>query len=177
MSRIGKLPVALPSGVTATIEGQNVAIKGPKGALSAIMVDDVVAVLNDGEISITPRDETKRSRSMWGTYRTVVANMVEGVSTGYTKTLEINGVGYRAQLQGRTIKLALGFSHDVNYPLPEGIDAAIAKPTEIVLSGIDKQKIGQTAAEIRRFRPPEPFKGKGVKYAGEHIFRKEGKKK
>ncbi|MHA1546205.1 MAG: 50S ribosomal protein L6, partial [Alphaproteobacteria bacterium] len=154
MSRIGKLPVALPSGVTATIEGQNVAIKGPKGALSAIMVDDVVAVLNDGEISITPRDETKRSRSMWGTYRTVVANMVEGVSTGYTKTLEINGVGYRAQLQGRTIKLALGFSHDVNYPLPEGIDAAIAKPTEIVLSGIDKQKVGQTAAEIRRFRPP-----------------------
>lgn len=177
MSRIGKLPISVPSGVTATIDGQNVAIKGPKGALSAVMVDDVVAVLKDGEITVKPRNESIRARAMWGTYRTVVANMIEGVSNGFSKTLEINGVGYRAQLQGRIVKLALGFSHEVNYQLPEGIDAAVAKPTEIVLTGIDKQKVGQVAAEIRRFRPPEPFKGKGVKYAGEYIFRKEGKKK
>lgn len=177
MSRIGKLPVGIPAGVTATVDGQTVAVKGPKGSLTATLVDDVVAVLKDGEITVSPRGESKRARSMWGTYRSVVANLVEGVTDGFSKRLEINGVGYRAQLQGRTLKLALGFSHDVNYQLPEGIDAAVAKPTEIVLTGIDKQKVGQVAAEIRRFRPPEPFKGKGVKYADEHIFRKEGKKK
>jgi len=177
MSRVGKLPVGIPAGVTATIDGQTVSVKGPKGALSAVMVDEVAAVLKNGQITLSPRNDTKRARSMWGTYRTVVANLVEGVSTGFTKRLEINGVGYRAQLQGRTLKLALGFSHDVNYQLPEGIDAAVAKPTEIVLTGIDKQKVGQVAAEIRRYRPPEPFKGKGVKYADEYIFRKEGKKK
>jgi len=177
MSRIGKKPVSVPSGVTANIDGQSVSIKGPKGQLEAVLVADVLVALDDDGISVKPRDDSKRSRSMWGMQRTVVANMIEGVSSGFSKTLEINGVGYRAQLQGRNLQLALGFSHDVNYAIPEGIDIACPKPTEITVSGIDKQKVGQVAAEIRRYRPPEPYKGKGVKYAGEYIFRKEGKKK
>lgn len=177
MSRIGKLPVPVPSGVTATIDGTTVTVKGPKGQLEAVLVKEVLASLGDDGITVKPRDDSKRSRSMWGMQRTVVANLIEGVSNGFTKTLEINGVGYRAQVQGSKLQLALGFSHEVNYAVPEGITVACPKPTEVVVSGIDKQKVGQVAAEIRRYRPPEPYKGKGVKYAGEYIFRKEGKKK
>ncbi len=177
MSRIGKQPVAVPSGVTANIDGQSVSIRGPKGQLEAVLVSEVIASMGDDGITVKPRDESKRARSMWGMQRTIVANMVEGVSTGFTKSLEINGVGYRAQIQGQSLQLALGFSHDVKYDVPEGIDVVCPKPTEITISGIDKQKVGQVAAEIRGYRPPEPYKGKGVKYAGEYIFRKEGKKK
>ena len=177
MSRIGKQPVAVPSGVTVSIDGQNVAVKGPKGELGATLVDDVIANLGDDGVAVNPRDMSKRARSMWGMQRTVIANMVEGVTNGFSKRLEINGVGYRAQAQGRNLQLALGFSHEVHYAVPDGIDIACPRPTEITVTGIDKQKVGQVAAEIRRFRPPEPYKGKGVKYAGEYIFRKEGKKK
>ncbi len=177
MSRIGKQPVAIPSGVSATVDGQNVTVKGPKGELSAVLVEEVIAQLDDGEIKVTPRDETKRARAMWGMSRTIVSNLIDGVNEGFTKTLEINGVGYRAQAQGNNLQLNLGFSHDVVYSVPEGVDVKTPKPTEIVISGIDKQKVGQVAAEIRSYRPPEPYKGKGVKYAGEYIFRKEGKKK
>ncbi len=177
MSRIGKQPVSVPSGVTANIDGQTVSVRGPKGQLEAVLVAEVMASMGDDGITIKPRDETKRSRSMWGMQRTIVANMIEGVSSGFSKSLEINGVGYRAQVQGRALQLALGFSHNVKYEVPEGIDVVCPKPTEITISGIDKQKVGQVAAEIRRYRPPEPYKGKGVKYAGEYIFRKEGKKK
>ena len=177
MSRIGKKTVSVPSGVTATLDGQAISVKGPKGELSAVLVDDVIAKLEDGEITVTPRAETKRGRAMWGLSRTVVSNLVDGVSEGFTKTLEINGVGYRAAVEGKTLKLTLGFSHDVNYAIPEGITIACPRPTEINVSGIDKQQVGQVASEIRRYRPPEPYKGKGVRYAGEYIFRKEGKKK
>jgi large subunit ribosomal protein L6 len=177
MSRIGKQPIAVPSGVTVDIDGQSVSVRGPKGQLSAVLLDDVSAKMGDGGVAVVPRDMSKRSRTMWGMQRTVVANMVEGVSDGFTRSLEINGVGYRAQAQGRNLQLALGFSHEVNYAVPDGIEIACPKPTEITITGIDKQKVGQVAAEIRRFRPPEPYKGKGVKYAGEYIFRKEGKKK
>ncbi len=177
MSRIGKSPVAIPGGVTATVDGQQVTVKGPKGELSAVLVDEVMAKLEDDGIKVDPRDDSKRAHSMWGMSRTIVANMVEGVNEGFSKTLEINGVGYRAQAQGKNLQLNLGFSHDVVYAVPEGVDVQTPKPTEIVVSGIDKQKVGQVAAEIRRYRPPEPYKGKGVKYAGEYIFRKEGKKK
>ena len=177
MSRIGKQPVAIPSGVSATVDGQQVTVKGPKGELSAVLVEEVIAKLDDGEITVTPRDETKRARAMWGMSRTIVSNLIDGVNEGFSKTLEINGVGYRAQAQGNNLQLNLGFSHDVVYSVPEGVDVKTPKPTEIVISGIDKQKVGQVAAEIRSYRPPEPYKGKGVKYAGEYIFRKEGKKK
>ena len=177
MSRIGKKPVAVPNGVTATIEGQTVSAKGPKGALSVVLNDEVSVEMTDDGIKVDPRDESKRARSMWGMSRTLVSNIVEGVSEGYTKRLEIQGVGYRAQVQGKSLQLALGFSHDVNYPIPEGIEIACPKPTEIVVSGIDKQRVGQVASEIRGYRPPEPYKGKGVRYAGEYVFRKEGKKK
>ncbi len=177
MSRIGQKPVALPDGVNATVDGQTVSAKGPKGELSVVLVDDVLAKMTDDGIVIEPNDQTKRSRSMWGMSRTVVQNIVTGVKDGFEKKLEINGVGYRAQMQGNTLKLALGFSHDVDYAVPEGIQIQCPKPTEIVVTGIDKQKVGQVAAEIRRYRPPEPYKGKGVKYADEYIFRKEGKKK
>jgi|SRR5690606_28293939 len=177
MSRIGKKPVPVPGGVTATLDGQQVKVKGPKGELAAVLVDEVVAKLDDDGITVTPRDMSKRSRSMWGMSRTLVANLVDGVNQGFTKSLEISGVGYRAQAQGKKLQLNLGFSHDVVYSVPDGIDVQTPKPTEIVVSGIDKQQVGQVAAEIRRYRGPEPYKGKGVRYAGEYTFRKEGKKK
>jgi len=177
MSRIGKKPVAVPSGVTANVEGQTVKVKGPKGALQVVLHDDVAAKMDKGEIQIDPRFETKRSRSLWGTSRTLVANLVNGVTEGFEEKLEITGVGFRAAVQGKSLNLQLGFSHDVNFAIPQGITIATPKPTEIVVTGIDKQQVGQVAAEIRGFRPPEPYKGKGVKYTGEYIFRKEGKKK
>ena len=177
MSRIGKKPIPVPSGVELSVDGQTVSAKGRKGELSVVLVNEVLAKLEDGEVTIEPRDESKRARSMWGMSRTLVQNIVTGVSEGFTKNLEINGVGYRAQLQGSNLQLALGFSHDVLYAVPDGIKIECPKPTEIVVSGINKQQVGQVAAEIREFRPPEPYKGKGVKYADEQIFRKEGKKK
>jgi large subunit ribosomal protein L6 len=177
MSRIGKKPVPVPSGVTANVEGQTVKMKGPKGALSFLVPDEVLVKLEDGKVKVDPRNETKRARSMWGTSRTMVANLVTGVTKGFERKLEITGVGYRAAVQGKNLQLALGYSHDVVYPIPEGIQIVTPKPTEITITGIDSQKVGQVAAEIRGFRPPEPYKGKGVKYAGEYIFRKEGKKK
>ena len=177
MSRIGKKPVAVPSGVTATVDGQLVKVKGSKGELSFEVPENVSVSHADGAISVMPRDETKRARAMWGMSRSQVANLIHGVTAGYEKKLEINGVGYKAAIAGPVLKLSLGFSHDVDYPVPQGIQITTPKPTEIVVTGIDKQKVGQTAAEIRDFRGPEPYKGKGVKYAGEFIFRKEGKKK
>ena len=177
MSRIGKKAVPIPSGVTANVEGQTVKVKGPKGTLQVVLPDDVLVKMDSGMVKVDPRNETKRARSMWGTSRTLVSNLVTGVTQGYEKKLEITGVGYRAALQGKNLQIALGYSHDVIYPIPEGIAIATPKPTEIVVTGIDKQKVGQVAAEIRSFRPPEPYKGKGVKYANEYIFRKEGKKK
>jgi large subunit ribosomal protein L6 len=177
MSRIGKRPVAVPSGVTANVEGQTVKVKGPKGAMQVVLHDDVVITMDKAAVKIEPRDETKRARSMWGTSRTLVSNLMTGVTKGFEERLEITGVGYRAAVQGKQLSLQLGFSHDVNYPIPAGITIATPKPTEIVVSGTDKQQVGQVAAELRGYRPPEPYKGKGVKYAGEYIFRKEGKKK
>ena len=177
MSRIGKKPVAVPSGVTASVEGQTVKMKGPKGALQFVVPDDIAVTMDKGAIKVDPRAETKRARAMWGTSRTLVANLVAGVTKGFETKLEITGVGYRAAVQGKNLQIALGFSHDVMFPIPDGITIATPKPTEIVVTGIDKQKVGQVAAEIRAFRPPEPYKGKGVRYAGEYIFRKEGKKK
>ena len=177
MSRIGKRAVAIPSGVTANVEGQTVKVKGPKGALQLVLPDDVTAKVDKGGVKLDPRNETKRARSMWGTSRTLVANLMAGVTKGFEERLEINGVGFRAAVQGKTLQLQLGFSHDIAFPIPEGITIATPKPTEIVVTGTDKQQVGQVAAEIRGFRPPEPYKGKGVKYVGEYIFRKEGKKK
>jgi large subunit ribosomal protein L6 len=177
MSRIGKKAVAIPSGVTATVEGQVVKMKGPKGALQFVVPDEIEVKLDKGIIKVDPRNDTKRAMAMWGTSRTLVANLVGGVTKGYESKLEITGVGYRAAVQGKNLQIALGYSHDVVFAIPDGITIATPKPTEVVVSGIDKQKVGQVAAEIRGFRPPEPYKGKGVKYAGEYIFRKEGKKK
>jgi|SRR6516165_9168258 len=177
MSRIGKRAVPIPSGVTATVEGQTVKVKGPKGALQIVLPDDVTAKMDKGSVKVDPRTETDRARAMWGTSRTLVANLMTGVTKGFESKLEISGVGYRAAVQGKNLQIALGYSHDVIYPIPEGISIATPKPTEVVVTGIDKQKVGQVAAEIREFRKPEPYKGKGVKYAGEFIFRKEGKKK
>ena len=177
MSRIGKKAVAIPSGVTANVDGQTVKIKGPKGAMQVVLHDDVSAKMDKGGIKLDPRSESKRARSMWGTSRTLVANLVAGVTKGFEERLEINGVGFRAAVQGRSLQIQLGFCHDVNFPIPEGITIVTPKPTEIVVTGMDKQKVGHVAAEIRGFRPPEPYKGKGVKYVGEYIFRKEGKKK
>jgi len=177
MSRIGKRPVTVPKGVTASVDGQTVTAKGPKGQLAVELVEDVAVEMADGGINVQPREDTQKSRAMWGMSRTLVQNIVTGVTDGFEKRLEITGVGYRAQVQGKNLSLALGYSHDVTYPVPEGIQVACPRPTEVVVSGIDKQKVGQVAAEIRRYRPPEPYKGKGVKYAGEFIFRKEGKKK
>jgi large subunit ribosomal protein L6 len=177
MSRIGRKAVAVPSGVTAGIEGQTVKVKGPKGALELVLHDDVVARLDGGAIKIDPRAETRRARAMWGLARSLVANVIAGVTKGFERRLEITGVGYRAAVQGKNLQLSLGYSHEVLYPIPDGIAIATPRPVEIVVSGIDKQKVGQVAAEIRGFRPPEPYKGKGVRYAGEYIFRKEGKKK
>ncbi|MFN3945902.1 MAG: 50S ribosomal protein L6 [Allosphingosinicella sp.] len=177
MSRIGKRPVALPSGVTATTEGQTLSVKGPKGTLSLNMVDDISYEIGDGGISVQPANDTKRARSFWGMQRTLVQNLVTGVTEGFTKTLEITGVGYRAAVQGKNLRLQLGFSHDVNIEVPEGIEIKTPDQTTVEISGIDRQKVGQVAAEIRRWRKPEPYKGKGIKYRGEYIFRKEGKKK
>jgi large subunit ribosomal protein L6 len=177
MSRIGKKAVAIPSGVTANVDGQTVKMKGPKGTLELVLPAEVSVKLEKGAIKVDPRNETKRARSMWGTSRTLVSNLVTGVTKGFEKKLEITGVGYRAAVQGKNLQIALGYSHDVVYPIPNGIAVATPKPTEVVISGIDRQQVGQVAAEIRAYRPPEPYKGKGVKYAGEYIFRKEGKKK
>jgi large subunit ribosomal protein L6 len=177
MSRIGKKPVAVPSGITANVEGQTVKIKGPKGALQVVLHDDVAVKLDGGQIKVDPRFETKRARSQWGTSRTLIANLIAGVTKGFEQRLEINGVGYRAAVQGKNLQIALGYSHDIVYPIPEGITIATPRPVEIVITGSDRQKVGQVAAEIRDYRPPEPYKGKGIKYAGERIFRKEGKKK
>ncbi len=177
MSRIGSKPVGIPDAVQVAIDGQTVTAKGPKGELSVVLIGDVTVDRTDEGISVQPVGTSKRARSMWGMSRTLVDNIVTGVTDGFEKRLEINGVGYRAVLQGKTLHLALGFSHDVTFPVPDGIEIECPKPTEIIVSGIDKQKVGQVAAEIRRFRPPEPYKGKGVKYADEYIFRKEGKKK
>ena len=177
MSRIGKRAVAVPTGVTASVEGQTVKVKGPKGAMQIVLPDEVVAKMDGKGVKVDPRNDTKRARSMWGTSRTLVANLVTGVTKGFEEKLEITGVGYRAYLQGKSLQIALGYSHDITYAIPEGITIAAAKPTEITISGVDKQKVGQVAAEIRGFRRPEPYKGKGVRYAKEYIFRKEGKKK
>jgi large subunit ribosomal protein L6 len=177
MSRVGKRPVAVPSGVTASVEGQTVKVKGPKGALQLVVPDDVGVKLESGQIKIEPRAETKRARSQWGTSRTLIANLISGVTKGFEQRLEINGVGYRAAVQGKNLQIALGYSHDILYPIPEGITIATPRPVEIIITGSDRQKVGQVAAEIREYRPPEPYKGKGIKYADERIFRKEGKKK
>ncbi len=177
MSRIGKRPVAIPGGVTANIENGALTVKGPKGDLSIGLADDISYEVRDGEISVVPANETKRARAFWGMQRTLVSNLVQGVTEGFTKVLEISGVGYRAQAQGRKLKLQLGYSHDVDFDIPEGIEVKTPDQTTIEISGIDKQKVGQVAAEIRRWRKPEPYKGKGIRYRGEYIFRKEGKKK
>jgi large subunit ribosomal protein L6 len=177
MSRIGKKPVKVPAGVTASVDGQTVTAKGPKGELKFVVNDEVLVKLDNGEIAVEPRDESKASRSKWGMSRTQIVNILDGVAKGFEKKLEINGVGYRASMQGKNLQLALGFSHDVIYETPQGITIVVPKPTEIVVSGIDKQAVGQVAAEIREYRSPEPYKGKGVKYANERIIRKEGKKK
>ncbi|WP_336276720.1 50S ribosomal protein L6 [Bartonella sp. CB178] len=177
MSRIGKKPVSIPSGVTVAVEGQLVKAKGPKGELSYVVNDEVFVELGEGFVSVAPRDKSKDSRSKWGMSRSMIDNIFCGVKDGFEKRLEINGVGYRAALQGKDVQLSFGFSHDVIYKVPSGIVVTVPKPTEIVVSGVDKQKVGQVAAEIRDYRRPEPYKGKGVKYADERIFRKEGKKK
>lgn len=177
MSRIGKLPVAVPAGVTVTLSEASMTVKGPKGELSMDFVEDVTVSQGDEGIQVQPRDESKRSRAMWGMQRALIANLVQGVTAGYEKDLELVGVGYRAQMQGTSLKLALGLSHDVVYTPPAGVTISCGKPTEVKIAGADKQKVGQVAAEIRRFRPPEPYKGKGIKYVGEYIRRKEGKKK
>jgi large subunit ribosomal protein L6 len=177
MSRIGKKPVTIPSGVTATVEGQTVKMKGPKGQLQFVVHDDVEVKFENGAVKVAPRVKTNRAQAMYGTARAQVANLVAGVTRGFEKRLEINGVGYRATLQGKNLQLALGYSHDVVFPIPEGIAITVPKPTEIVIVGNDSQRVGQVAAEIRSYRPPEPYKGKGVRYVDEFIFRKEGKKK
>ena len=177
MSRVGKKPVPVPAGVTATVNGQTVTMKGTKGELTFVVPSLVNVALEDGAVSVQPVNQTKQARSLWGTSRAQVANLVEGVSKGFEKKLEITGVGYRAAMAGKAVKLSLGYSHDIEYEIPAGITIVTPKPTEIVITGIDRQRVGQVAAEIREYRGPEPYKGKGVKYAGEFIFRKEGKKK
>jgi large subunit ribosomal protein L6 len=177
MSRIGKRPVPLPSGVSATTEGRTLTVKGPKGTLSLQMRDEIAYDISEDGISVQPANETKQARAFWGMQRTLVQNLVTGVSEGFTKVLEITGVGYRATAQGKNLKLQLGYSHDVNVEVPEGIEVKTPDNTTVEVSGIDRQKVGQVAAEIRRWRKPEPYKGKGIKYRGEYIFRKEGKKK
>jgi len=177
MSRVGKKPVAVPSGVTASVTGQTVKMKGAKGELSFLVPEEVTVAMENGAVSVAPRDQSKTARAKWGMSRAQVQSLVDGVTKGFEKKLDVNGVGYRAQVAGKALKLSLGYSHDIDYQIPAGITITTPKPTEIVIVGIDKQKVGQTAAEIRDFRGPEPYKGKGVKYAGEFIFRKEGKKK
>ena len=177
MSRIGKKAIPLPAGVTVTLDGQHVAVKGPKGQLAWTVSDDIDVKLEDGVVTLSPRSDTARARSMWGLSRTLVDNMVVGVSVGYERTLELVGVGYRAAMKGSMLSLQLGFSHDVEFPAPEGITFAVPRPVEVKIAGIDKQLVGELAAQIRKIRPPEPYKGKGVRYAGETVRRKEGKKK
>ena len=177
MSRIGKKPVTVPGNVTATIDGGVLNVKGPKGALSLTLRDEIKYTLEEGGISVQPANDTKQARAFWGMQRTLVQNLVTGVTDGFTKVLEITGVGYRANAQGRKLKLQLGYSHDVDIDVPEGLTVATPDQTTVEISGTDKQKVGQLAAEIRRWRKPEPYKGKGIKYDGEYIFRKEGKKK
>jgi large subunit ribosomal protein L6 len=177
MSRIGKRPVPLPSGVTATTEGRTLSVRGPKGTLSLQMREEISYDVSEDGISVQPANETKQARAFWGMQRTLVQNLVTGVSEGFTKVLEITGVGYRATAQGKSLRLQLGYSHDVNVDVPEGIEIKTPDNTTVEVSGIDRQKVGQVAAEIRRWRKPEPYKGKGIKYRGEYIFRKEGKKK
>jgi large subunit ribosomal protein L6 len=177
MSRIGKKAVQIPAGVEAKLEDRKLTVKGPKGELDMTFVSEVDVKLESGEIMVTPRGDGKRARSMWGMQRTMASNLVDGVTEGFSKTLELNGVGYRAQMQGRNVNLQLGFSHDILYEVAEGVEVQCPNQTTIIVSGINKQKVGQVAAEIREFRKPEPYKGKGVKYSDEYIFRKEGKKK
>ncbi|SHJ79307.1 LSU ribosomal protein L6P [Shimia gijangensis] len=177
MSRIGKKPVELPSGVSAAVSGQTIEIKGPKDTQSFTATDDVTLTVEDNIVTVTPRGSSKRARQQWGMSRTVIGNMVTGVSAGFKKELEINGVGYRAQMQGTTLKLSLGLSHEVNFEVPAGITVTAPKPTVIIVEGTDNQLVGQVAANIREWRKPEPYKGKGIKYKDEYIFRKEGKKK
>ncbi len=177
MSRIGKRPVPVPAGVTASMDGGVLSMKGPKGTLTLAMRDEISYTLEDGAIAVKPANDTKQARAFWGMQRTLVQNLVTGVTDGFTKTLEITGVGYRANAQGRKLKLQLGYSHDVDLEVPEGVEVKTPDQTTVEISGADKQKVGQFAAEIRRWRKPEPYKGKGIKYRGEYIFRKEGKKK
>ena len=177
MSRTGKKPVAVPSGVTAAIEGGLLSVKGPKGTLTLPLADEVTYSIEDGSIAVKPANDGKRERAFWGMQRTLIQNLITGVTEGFSKKLLITGVGYRANSQGKTLKLQLGYSHDVDFAIPEGIEIKTPDNTTVEISGIDKQKVGQVAAEIRRWRKPEPYKGKGIKYAGEFIFRKEGKKK
>ena len=177
MSRIGKQPIDLPSGVEAIISGQSIEVKGPKGSRSFIATDDVTIALEEQVILVKPRGSSKRARQQWGMSRTQVANLVIGVTDGFKKELEINGVGYRAAIQGNLLKLSLGYSHDVDFEIPSNVKITCAKPTEILVEGIDQQVVGQVAANIRAWRKPEPYKGKGIRYKGEYIFAKEGKKK
>ena len=177
MSRIGKKAIAIPQGVTATLEGQTVTVKGPKGQLAWTVAEEIEVKQDGGELTLSKRQETQRAQAMWGLSRTLVANMVQGVTQGYEQTLELVGVGYRAAMKGQALSMQLGFSHDVDIPPPAGVTFAVPKQTEIKISGIDKQMVGETAARIRRIRPPEPYKGKGVRYQGETVRRKEGKKK
>jgi len=177
MSRIGKKPIPVPNGVEVSLSGQSVTVKGPKGALSAVLSDQVTIAQGDDGILVQPINKTQTARSFWGLSRTMVSNLVTGVSDGFSKKLELQGVGYRAQMQGNALKLSLGFSHDVTYDVPEGIKIETPSQTEIIVTGSDKQTVGQVAAEIRSYRKPEPYKGKGVRYSGEYVYRKEGKKK
>jgi large subunit ribosomal protein L6 len=177
MSRVGKLPVALPQGVSADLKGQDLKVKGPKGELVIAVHPSVEAKIENNSVVVSPRDEERQTRALWATMRARINNMVAGVHNGFEKSLEIEGVGYRCQLQGKDLVLQLGFSHEVRYPVPQGITIVVEKPTSIKISGVDKQQVGQVAAELRKIRPPEPYKGKGVRYTGEHIVRKEGKKK
>lgn len=177
MSRIGRKPVAIPGGVTVALNGSELSVKGPKGDLSMPIMEEVTVEVNDNEVVVAPVGDTKRARSFWGMHRTMIDNMVIGVTEGYSKKLQINGVGYRAQMKGNDVNLQLGFSHDVLFEVPEGITVQCPDQTTIIITGIDKQLVGQVAAKIREYRKPEPYKGKGIKYEGEYIFRKEGKKK
>ena len=177
MSRIGKNPVAIPDGVRVELQDQTLTVRGTNATLSLVISNEVTATIADGNVTVEPKDEGKRARAMWGTTRALVNNMVTGVATGFTRNLEINGVGYRASVQGSSLNLQLGYSHDINYPIPPDVRIACERPTAITVSGADRQRVGQVAAEIRAFRPPEPYKGKGIKYSDETIRRKEGKKK
>jgi large subunit ribosomal protein L6 len=177
MSRVGKHPVAVPSGVDVAVVGREIKVKGKLGELTAVLTDDVIIDISDGHVTVTPINQGKRARSMWGTSRSLISNMVTGVTEGFKVELELQGVGYRAAVAGKTLTLQLGFSHDIVFPMPEGIKIECEKPTQIVVSGIDRQRVGQVAAEIRQFRKPEPYKGKGIRYLGEWVRRKEGKKK